>query len=127
MREPLFLTLVEALEIHKDKIERYVGDPGVRDLGLLQSALSQPQMTFGGQWLHKDIYAMAAAYAFHIAQNQTFLDGNKRAGLASALVFLELNGFTISDPEGKLYEAMIAIAKRRMDKEGLAEILKLVN
>lgn len=124
MQEPVFLTLVEVLEIHKDQIEHYGGDSGVRDLGLLQSAIAQPQATFGRQWLHKDIYAMAAAYAFHIAQNQPFWDGNKRAGLASAIVFLELNGITILDPKEKLHEAIIAIAKRKMDKEGLTEVLK---
>ncbi|MBP6344052.1 MAG: type II toxin-antitoxin system death-on-curing family toxin [Candidatus Omnitrophica bacterium] len=124
MQEPLFLTLAEVLEIHKDQIARYGGDVGIRDLGLLQSAVAQPEMSFGGQWLHKDLCAMSAAYAFHIAQNQPFLDGNKRAGLASALVFLELNGITIKDPSGRLYEAMIGIAQRKTDKDGLAEVLR---
>ena len=67
---------------------------------------------------------MAAAYAFHIAQNQPFLDGNKRTGLAAALVFLDLNGITVLDPQEKLYDAMIAIAERRMDKGGVAELLR---
>ena len=67
---------------------------------------------------------MAAAYAFHIAQNQPFLDGNKRTGLVAALVFLDLNGVTILDPQEKLYDAMIAIAERRMDKDGLAALLR---
>ncbi len=67
---------------------------------------------------------MAAAYAFHIAQNQPFLDGNKRTGLVAALVFLDLNGITVLDPQERLYIAMIAIAERRMDKQGLAELLR---
>ncbi len=67
---------------------------------------------------------MAAAYAFHIAQNQPFVDGNKRTGLLAALVFLELNGVAIRDPHGRLYDAMIAIAERRMDKGGLAATLR---
>jgi death on curing protein len=67
---------------------------------------------------------MAAAYAFHIAQNQPFFDGNKRTGLVSALVFLDLNEITVLDPQEKLYDAMIAIAERRMDKDGLAELLR---
>ena len=66
---------------------------------------------------------MAAAYAFHIAQNQCFVDGNKRTGLLSALVFLDLNGIVISDPERLLYRAMIDIAERAMDKAGLAHLL----
>ena len=67
---------------------------------------------------------MAAAYAFHIAQNQPFVDGNKRTGLLSALVFLDLNGIGISDPEPLLYRAMIDIAERTMDKSGLADLLR---
>lgn len=67
---------------------------------------------------------MAAAYAFHIAQNQPFVDGNKRAGLGAALVFLKLNGIEIDDPDAQLYDAMIAFAERRMDKSGLARLLR---
>ena len=67
---------------------------------------------------------MAAAYAFHIAENQPFLDGNKRTALVSALVFLDINGFVILDKDMKLYDAMIAIAQKEMDKYGLAELLK---
>ena len=67
---------------------------------------------------------MAAAYAFHIAQNQPFVDGNKRTGLLAAIVFLDLNGVTVVDSEGKLYDAMIGIAERRLDKAGLAALLQ---
>ena len=67
---------------------------------------------------------MPAAYAFHIAQNQPFIDGNKRTGLASALVFLDLNGVMILDPKGELYDAMIALAEHAMKKDGLAELLR---
>ena len=66
---------------------------------------------------------MAAAYAFHIAQNQPFVDGNKRAGLAAALVFLDLNGHSVADPKGRLYEALLDIADRKLDKAGLAALL----
>lgn len=67
---------------------------------------------------------MAAACAFHIAQNQPVVDGNKRTGLLAALVFLDLNGVVIADPEGRLYDAMIEIAERRLDKVGLAGVLR---
>ncbi len=67
---------------------------------------------------------MAAAYAFHIAQNQPFVDGNKRTGLLAALVFLDLNGVVVPDREGRLYDAMIAIAERRVDKDGFAGLLR---
>ena len=74
---PDFLTLDEVLEIHRDQIERYGGAAGIRDLGLLQSALAQPSATFGGQYLHADLHEMAAAYLYHLVQNHPFLDGNK--------------------------------------------------
>ena len=63
---------------------------------------------------------MAAAYAFHIFQNHPFMDGNKRVALASALVFLDLNGITISDPEGTLYEMMMAVAQSNLNKPDIA-------
>ncbi len=67
---------------------------------------------------------MAAAYAFHIAQNQPFLDGNKRTGLLAALVFLDLNDHPIEQPSERLYQAMLDIAHRRLDKAGLAALLQ---
>jgi death-on-curing protein len=82
-----------------------------------------PRACFDGDLLHSDLFAMAAAYAFHIAQNQPFVDGNKRTGLAAALVFLDLNGVTIDDPEHRLYDAMLEVAEHRMDKTGLASLL----
>ena len=67
---------------------------------------------------------MAAAYAFHIAESQPFVDGSKRAGLGAALVFLQLNGIDLEDPEGRLYEAMMAVAARSVDKNGLAVLMR---
>ena len=66
---PEFLSLAEALEIHRDQIERYGGNTGIRDLGLLQSALAMPAAGFGERYLHTDLFEMAAAYLFHIVQN----------------------------------------------------------
>src|SRR5512142_901817 len=120
----VFLTLAEVIEIHSDQIERYGGSPGIRDLNLLSSAVAMPSASFGRYYLHADIYEMAAAYAFHIAQNHPFIDGNKRAALASALVFLELNGVSISGRSGKLYDAMMDIASRKLGKTEFADILK---
>ncbi len=82
-----------------------------------------PQASFGGEYLHQDLFEMVAADAFHIAENQTFLDGNKRTAFVSALVFLDINGCLILD-EMKLYDAMIAIADKKMDKYDLADLLK---
>ena len=124
MHEPLFLTLAEAIEVHTDQITRYGGQDGVRDFGLLESALAQPEASFAGRWLHKDIYEMAAAYAYHLCQNHPFIDGNKRTALACALLFLELNGVSVSDPKGLLQGAMLNVAAGRMNKAALAQLLR---
>ena len=122
--EPDFLSVEDVIQIHDEQIAAYGGGAGVRDQGLLESAVAMPRASFGEAYLHENLAHMAAAYAFHIAQNQPFLDGNKRTGLVAALVFLDLNGITVLDPQEKLYDAMIAIAERRMDKDGLAELLR---
>lgn len=124
MKELIFLTLAEVIDIHSNQIELYGGQNGVRDMGLLQSALAQPEASFAGQWLHEDIFLMAAAYAFHICQNHPFFDGNKRTALASALVFLELNSISIDDPKQKLLEATLNMAKGALSKQQFAQILK---
>lgn len=124
MNEPEFLTLDDVLMIHDEQLEAYGGIQGIRDKGLLESAVMMPQASFGGEYLHQNLFEMAAAYAFHIAENQPFLDGNKRTALVSALVFLDINGFVVLDEGMKLYDAMIAIANKEMDKHDLAELLK---
>jgi death-on-curing protein len=122
--DPLFLTLAEVIEIHADQIHRYGGQDGLRYMHVLQSALAQPEASFAGEWLHKDLYEMAAAYAYHLCQNHSFIDGNKRTALASALVFLELNGIAILDPRGRLENAMIRIASGKMSKADFAKLLR---
>lgn len=123
MMDPTFLTVKEVLLLHQDQINEFGGIHGIRDEGLLESAVMTPQASFGGEYLHSDIFEMAAAYSFHIAENQPFLDGNKRTALSSALVFLRMNGFSVLDPQGKLYEILIDIAKRSATKLDLAELL----
>ncbi|ACL66396.1 death-on-curing family protein [Anaeromyxobacter dehalogenans 2CP-1] len=120
MTDPVFLDVDDVLLIHEEQLATYGGALGIRDVGLLESAVAMPRASAGGELAHEDLFAMAAAYAFHIAQNQPFVDGNKRTGLLAAIVFLDLNGIPISDPAGRLYDAMIAVAERRMDKPGLA-------
>jgi death on curing protein len=122
--EPEFLTIDDVLDIHQRQLARFGGSGGIRDLGLLESAVAMPQASFGGEWLHAGLFKMAAAYAFHIAENQPFIDGNKRAGLLSALVFLDINGITIDYPDDRLHQAMINIAEKKSDKKALAALLK---
>lgn len=124
MKEPLFLTLAEVIEIHKDQIDRYGGSAGIRDMNLLSSAVAEPYASFGGQFLHSDIFEMASVYAYHLSKNHPFIDGNKRTALASALIFLELNGISITDTKGELYDAMIRLVTGNLSKADFSSILK---
>lgn len=124
MNEPVFLDLEDVLLIHDEQLAKYGGAPGLRQLELLESAVAMARASAGGEFVHTDLFEMAAAYAFHIAQNQPFADGNKRTGLLAAIVFLDLNGVVIRDPRGQLHNAMVAIAERRLDKAGLGALLK---
>ncbi len=119
-----FLTLSDILLIHSDQIRNYGGLTGVRDLSLLSSALAMPESSFEGKYLHDDIIVMAAAYGYHICQNHPFIDGNKRTALASALVFLDLNGTELDDPQGRLYTAMMLVAGSKKGKSYLTNILR---
>ena len=94
-------------------------------MGLLESAVAQPRAAFGGEFLHADIFEMAAAYMFHIVQNHPFLDGNKRAGLVVALLFLDINDIEIEAPEGSPYGLTVAVATGNAGKPEIAEFFRL--
>ncbi|MBC7343566.1 MAG: type II toxin-antitoxin system death-on-curing family toxin [Clostridia bacterium] len=83
-----------------------------------------PEGSWGGVYFHTDLFTMAAAYAFHIRKKHPFIDRNKRTALVSALVFLELNGLSLDDPMGMLYQAMMNIASGEADKYHLATLLR---
>ena len=121
-----FLSVPTVVRIHEESLARFGGSEGVRDQGLLESAVAQAIASFGGVYLHEDLFAMAAAYLFHIVKNHQFVDGNKRAGLGAALAFLAGNGVSIEDPTPLLYEATMAVAEGRLDKKGLATLLRKV-
>lgn len=123
MNEPVFLSHDTVMEIHRYSLQQHGGLDGLRDSGLLASALIQPEAAY--YYGQGDLPAIAAAYAFNIAQNQPFTDGNKRTAITCALTFLDLNGIDPSRYDGTLlYDAMIAIAEKRLDKAGLAEIFR---
>ena len=122
--EPLFLSIDEVLDLHADQLRLFGGSDGIRDKGALDSAVATPASTFDGVFLHEGLFHMAAAYAFHIAENQPFIDGNKRTALNAALVFLDINGWIVSDPNERLYDAMLSIAIGLLDKRGLATLLQ---
>ncbi|MBW2390290.1 MAG: type II toxin-antitoxin system death-on-curing family toxin [Deltaproteobacteria bacterium] len=120
MNDPDFLTLDEVLGIHADQIRRYGGTSGLRDLGLLQSALSMPQTTFDDEFLHGTVFEMAAAYLFHLARNHPFIDGNKRTALMCALVFLGLNGHRLVAKPDALYRLVDGVASGDVDKSDVS-------
>jgi death on curing protein len=121
MKSVRFLTMSEILLIYEDQIRRYGGKYGIRDISLLSSALALPESTYAGKYLHENIPEMACAYAFHISENHPFIDGNKRTALASALVFLDLNGYEFTSSEEEVYETMMLVAKGELKKEQLKE------
>ncbi len=122
--DPVFLSLSEVLEIHQDQVTRYGGATGIRDIELLKSALGMPSATYGGQFLHTDICEMAAAYLFHLVKNHPFIDGNKRVGAVTALIFLYLNGFDFDAPEDELAEMVLAVARGDLDKADVAMFIR---
>lgn len=122
--DPEFLEVDDVFELHAESLARYGGDSGVRDQGLIESAIAMPRQSFGGEYLHATLFDMAAAYAFHIAENQGFVDGNKRAGLAAAAAFLAMNGYDLVERDDRLYTAMIALSSKTLDKAGLARVFE---
>ncbi len=120
----MFLTLDEVLAIHRDQNERYGGSDGVRDWGLLQSAIAMPAATLGGQFLHSDVCEMAAAYLFHIVQNHPFFDGNKRVGAVAAYVFLALNDTQLTADNDTYADLVLTVACGETPKSAVAEFFR---
>jgi death on curing protein len=116
---PNFITKSMVLSIHTRQIERFGGTPGVRDEGLLESALAQPQATFGGEYLHPTIAEQAAAYLYHITMNHPFIDGNKRSAFAVTDTFLRLNGFHLNLTDDRAYDLVMQVAQGTMTKTEL--------
>lgn len=124
MNRPRFLTVEDVLRLHRDQIDRYGGSHGVRDHGLLDSALAQPQVGLGEEYAHKDLFEMAAAYLFHLVQNHPFNDGNKRIGAYAALVFLFMNGLKVTDVEAEFEALVLAAACGEKKKPEIAEFFR---
>ena len=119
-----FLPESVVLAIHDDQIRLYGGAYGVRDDAALDGSLYMPKATFDGDFLHPTIFAMAAAYGFHLCQNHPFIDGNKRTAGMVMFTFLQLNGFEPNASEPDYYTVMIAVASGQMSKEQLTDWLQ---
>lgn len=125
MSESVFLTTDEILQIHADVIRRYGGSSKLLNSGLLESAVAMPKQRFGGDLLHADRYAQAAAYLYHLVKNHPFEDGNKRVGAASSVVFLLWNGAQISFSEDQLVDVTLQVANGLLDKEQITDFFRL--
>ena len=127
MANPIrFLSVDDVLAIHEDTIGNKGGLSGVRDLGLLVSAVMMPQQRFAGDYLHDGLAAMATAYLYHIAQNHAFHDDNKRAAVMSALIFLDVNGVTCLPKSEELERMTISIASSETNKDQLTSWMQQV-
>jgi death-on-curing protein len=110
--------------LHADLIERYGGRHGLRDPGLLSSALAQPKMTAGGRHLHRTLFDKAAAYGYHLARNHPFVDGNKRIAFVVMDIFLQANGWQIDAPEEEAFTMTSQLAAGSLSRAALAKWLK---
>ena len=120
-----YLTLVEVLELHRRIIEKSGGATGIRNFGLLESAIAQPRMTFGGKELYSSLIGKSAALGFSIIMNHPFIDGNKRTGHAAAETLLVLNGMKIAVSVDEQERIVLSVASGQMGREAFADWLNL--
>ncbi len=121
MSPVVFLSVDDVLEIHRRVIEEFGGDAGIRDRGLLESAVAMPRATFGGRELHPGPAEKAAAYHYHLCFNHPFVDGNKRVAVAAAELFLLVNGWELTAADEELEELTMGVAGGRTSKEQVVE------
>jgi death-on-curing protein len=120
VKEPTFLGLDEVLDLHADQLAHYGGSPGIRDLGLLESALASPAATFDGRLVHETLHEMAAVYLVHLARNHAFVDGSERTALMMAITFLGLNDLALVADQGSLTQLVLDVAERKASKAQVA-------
>lgn len=125
MREPVWIALELALAIHDRQLAEHGGGSGLRDRGLLESVLARPQQQFAYSGGTVELPALAAAYAFGIARNHPFVDGNKRTAAVACELFLELNGCLLVADDAALYPVILGLAEGRVDEATLADWLRL--
>ena len=119
-----YLSLDEVIAIHDDMIEEYGGSHGIRDLGLIQSAISRPQASFGGQDLYPSIFHKAAALFHSVMFNHAFVDGNKRTTISVTARFLTLNGFSLEVSQKMFVEFPLKVENEHLDLETIGAWLK---
>ncbi|WP_170943992.1 type II toxin-antitoxin system death-on-curing family toxin [Leptolyngbya sp. BC1307] len=112
-----YLTLIEVLELHRRIIAQSGGAMGIRDFGMLESAIAQPRMAFGGEDLYLTLIEKSAALGFSLIMNHPFVDGNKRTSHAAVEVFLMLNGTEINASVDEQERAVLATASGEMNRD----------
>jgi death-on-curing protein len=120
-----FISHFLTITIHQQQIEKFGGTFGIRDKGLLDSALAQPQATFGGELLHRTIHEQAAAYLYHLAMNHPFVDGNERTAFAVMDTFITLNSYSLNLSDAEAYKLVIQVVQKEISKEELSTFLEL--
>lgn len=122
MTEPLWLPLEAVRDIHSEQLALFGGPDGIRDEGLLESALARPINRFS--YGETDLAALAAAYAFGIARNHPFIDGNKRVAFLAMMIFLRLNGIAFTPSQADAAAAILALAAGEVEEEGLTRWIR---
>lgn len=124
MKDYIFLEIDDVVKLHDAYIKRYGGLSGIRDKGLLESAMLAPQVTFDNNYLLEDIFLMAATYIHGIIKNHPFVDGNKRTGTFTAVIFLELNDILITFDKDELWQLGVSTATSKMSLEQIAAFFR---
>lgn len=119
-----FINIFQALELHRQLLDEFGGIAGVRDFGALESALAQPEMTFGGEDLYPTLIEKASVLAYSLCKNHPFLDGNKRVAHGAMEIFLVLNGFEIKATIDEQEKLFLDLAGSRLTREGLVNWLR---
>ena len=119
----LFLRVEEVIALHETQIRTYGGAEGLRDANMLESAVAQPQQTFGGEFLYPSLAEMAGAYWYSLTMSHVFVDGNKRAGLFACQVFLRRNGYRLTLTEAEATATSLKLAAGEMSRDVLTRII----
>lgn len=110
--------------MHQALIDEFGGSHGIRDEGLLESALAAPQSEYFGVVVNESVYDQAAAYLYHLIKNHPFVDGNKRVAYAAMRTFLGGNGYHLDLSQDAKYEMVMDVAESKISKEGIAKALQ---
>lgn len=122
MSEPRWLSLDVALTAHEKQLKRFGGPPGVRDAGALESALARPVNRF--HYGETDLAALAASYAFGLARNHAFVDGNKRIAFLAMMMFLRMNGVAFAPAQTQATAIILSLAAGETSEESLTRWIK---